>query len=75
MTYEDWCKKVGIIQDSESREAWDYQQKRIDELNEERDKLLERDAWLCALEAAGVDNWDGWDFAKETLAEWEAESP
>ncbi|MFJ4649506.1 hypothetical protein ACIP6Q_39230 [Streptomyces bobili] len=28
-------------------------------------ELEERDAWLSALEAAGVDNWSGWDHAVE----------
>lgn len=36
-------------------------------------KLLERDRWLSALEAAGVDNWDGWDEACEILKEWDEE--
>jgi len=31
-------------------------------------ELEERDAWLCALEAAGVDNWEGWDTAVEISA-------
>lgn len=35
-------------------------------------KLLDRDAWLSALEAAGVDNWDGFDVAKDILEEWGA---
>lgn len=28
-------------------------------------KLQERDDWLSCLEAAGVDNWCGWDLACE----------
>lgn len=35
-------------------------------------ELEERDAWLSALEAAGVDNWEGWDHAVE-LSEGGAE--
>lgn len=35
-------------------------------------ELAERDAWLSALEAAGVDNWEGWDHAVE-LSEGGAE--
>jgi len=31
----------------------------------EYDRLIERDAWLNYLEAAGVDNWEGYDFACE----------
>jgi len=30
-------------------------------------RLLERDEWLSCLESAGVDNWDGYDYAKEFL--------
>lgn len=29
-------------------------------------ELEERDAWLSALEAAGVDNWEGWDQAVQS---------
>ncbi|MFI1562142.1 hypothetical protein ACH4ZX_03610 [Streptomyces sp. NPDC020490] len=32
-------------------------------------ELEERDAWLSALEAAGVDNWEGWDTAREIAGE------
>lgn len=35
-------------------------------------ELEKRDAWLSALEAAGVDNWEGWDHAVE-LSEGGAE--
>ena len=30
--YEVWCEEVGIIPDSESREAWEHQQEKIDKL-------------------------------------------
>ena len=33
--------------------------------------LLEDSLWLSALRAAGVDNWDGYDYAMELLREWE----
>ncbi|WP_042954289.1 hypothetical protein [Rhizobium leguminosarum] len=32
-------------------------------------ELLEANDWLLALESAGVDNWQGYDFARECLAE------
>jgi len=32
MTYDEWAEEVGIFKDSESREAWDYQQEIIDKL-------------------------------------------
>lgn len=35
--------------------------------------LLERDKWLGYLEAAGVDNWDGYDVAKDLMHEDESE--
>lgn len=31
----------------------------------EYDRLVRRDNWLACLEAAGVDNWQGWDDAIE----------
>lgn len=31
----------------------------------EYEDLLEQAEWLRALEAAGVDNWDGYDYAAE----------
>ena len=35
--------------------------------------LLDRDQKLCALEAAGVDNWEGYDEALSILEEWNSE--
>lgn len=40
---------------------------------QEYEKLLDRDQWLCCLEAAGVDNWCGWDEAISIRDEWNAE--
>ena len=31
------------------------------------DELLEAQEWLSMLEAAGVDNWEGYDVAREML--------
>lgn len=36
----------------------------------EYNKLIENDAFMDALVAAGVDNWDGYDEAKDLLEEW-----
>jgi hypothetical protein len=36
----------------------------------EYDALQEESCWLSALEAAGVDNWSGYDQAKDILEEW-----
>lgn len=33
------------------------------------EELIENDLWVRALGFAGVDNWDGYDFAKETYQE------
>lgn len=41
---------------------------------EEYDDLVESYQWLCALESAGVDNWCGYDYAKEILQQWDSES-
>jgi hypothetical protein len=37
----------------------------VRELERERDRLRLRDRKLSCLEAGGVDNWDGYDFAME----------
>ena len=38
----------------------------IIEVDRERyEELLEKEMWLEALETAGVDNWDGLDYAQE----------
>lgn len=34
---------------------------------EEYDSLRYDSAWLSCLEAAGVDNWDGYDFARDLM--------
>ena len=39
----------------------------------EYDALLKREFWLDCLEAAGVDNWQGYDEAFEIKREWEKE--
>lgn len=37
------------------------------------DELEERDIWLSALENAGVDNWEGYEYAQELMEEWDNE--
>jgi hypothetical protein len=44
----------------------------VEKLRKQLAELQERDRWLSALEAAGVDNWEGWDHAVE-LSEGGAE--
>lgn len=36
----------------------------------EYDNLIKRNFWLACLEAAGVDNWDGYDIAAFELQEY-----
>jgi len=44
------------------------------EITKERyDELIEREMFLLALEAAGVDTWDGYDEAQDILIEWDNE--
>jgi hypothetical protein len=38
---------------------------------DEYEELLQASKWLSALEDAGVDNWDGIDFARDLLSEEE----
>ena len=40
---------------------------------DEHNQLLNRDQKLCALEAAGVDNWEGYEEAMNILKEWNGE--
>lgn len=40
---------------------------------EEYENLTERDAFLCALEGSGVDNWSGYEDAQDMLDEWRDE--
>ena len=44
-------------------------QAEYDELKSQIAQLKERDRLLSALEASGVDNWDGIDYAYEMLEE------
>ena len=41
---------------------------------DEYDSLMTDHRWLCALEAAGVDNWQGIDEARDQLDEWDEEA-
>lgn len=38
---------------------------------EEYDHLVRRDAFLSALQAAGVDNWEGYSHAQEIFEEFD----
>ena len=48
--------------------------KLIEITEEEFGRLQERDDFLSALEAAGVDNWDGYYEAHRIQKEWYGES-
>jgi hypothetical protein len=41
---------------------------------EEYDQLCKESDWLSWLEAAGVDNWEGFDEARNMRDEWKAEN-
>lgn len=57
----------GPLDGSEDFNAYE----RLMELKVENARLTEREQVLDALEAAGVDNWQGYDYAMELLAEEE----
>jgi len=44
---------------------------RIEELEEKLGAAEDRCVWLDALNAAGVDNWDGCSEAQDIMEEWE----
>lgn len=44
-----------------------------EKLEKELAQLRKDSNWLRCLEMAGVDNWDGWDYASELLKEDEDE--
>lgn len=50
-----------------------YNEKVCSDLIDELNGLYERDRFLYALEAAGVDNWSGYGYAYEILEEWDDE--
>jgi hypothetical protein len=58
----EWMKAI-----KEACDLIDFQQKEIVELKTENKKLIDRDKFLTALENSGVDNWEGYDEAIETL--------
>lgn len=39
----------------------------------EYERLVEDSEWLGCLEAAGVDNWEGYEFARDLMNETEGE--
>ena len=50
-----------------------YRAKAVSISSGDLDKLYDRSAFLNALEAAGVDNWEGYDVAQDMLADWNKE--
>ena len=40
----------------------------------EYDRLIRADRWLDCLDAAGVDNWEGYEIAQDYLTEKEAKN-
>lgn len=41
---------------------------------EDYEKMIDQLLWLDALEAAGVDNWEGYDEAQLIYKEWQEEN-
>lgn len=82
-TYEKLAPSYGYKTREASRKPWsdvpeDNKALMIAVAGEVRKHLdledMEEDvAMLRALEAAGVDNWEGYDNAREILREWESE--
>lgn len=78
-------KEMGekIAKDNAINELWQllgfmvaedlYRDTPIGITEEDLDKLYDRSAFLNALEAAGVDNWEGYDVAQDMLADWNKE--
>ena len=52
-------------------EKFEEQKKINQELCKENEKLEERSDWLSCLESAGVDNWEGYDYAVDLSEEQE----
>jgi len=46
----------------------------IEKLTKENSEYVDRIVFLDALEAAGVDNWEGYSFAQEIMKEWQQEN-
>lgn len=44
-------------------EKWEEEKVKNEVLQKQVEKLEKRDKWLSCLEAAGVDNWEGYDIA------------
>ena len=42
---------------------WEEEKVKNEVLQKQVEKLEKRDEWLSCLEAAGVDNWEGYDIA------------
>ncbi len=49
--------------------AEDYEAKTVTISRRDFDQLIDRDEWLDCLEAAGVDNWSGYDVAVDISRE------
>ena len=52
----------------------DTKEKTVTITEKEYNELCEDSQFLCALQAAGVDNWDGYSDAQEILEEWDNEN-
>lgn len=67
--------EVRTLQKAREREKYTIRQtrKNAERLDIQIKGLREKELWLDALEAAGVDNWEGYDEALEILRKLEGE--
>ncbi len=49
------------------------EQKMVTITEERYNDLLESEMWEIALDQAGIDNWDGYEYARECYAEMKGE--
>ena len=68
MSTNDDITRTGTVSEMK-RAAYNAPADTVTISKKEYESLKEDAAWLRALEAAGVDNWDGYDFARELLQE------
>lgn len=62
-----------LAQESESN-LIDIFQHILDELQRTEKEIEDEGNWLCALESAGVDNWEGYDYAREIYNDMKEEN-
>ena len=64
LAHENIIKLLSMAQKNDD-ELIDFLEEKIEKLEAENIFLNKRNDWLCALEQAGVDNWQGIEMAHE----------